>query len=165
MAKKSNSKKVSIGLDKLVYGCAALLALVAFCMLFVPALSVDTGLLVATFKGTEVVFGLEGYFVFSFMNFLTYLFVVAALVFAVLRLFGVVKSKLFDLLAAGLLIAAGILFFMASVFAAPVTTGLLPYASVYNSAKVGLLAGPIVAGILSLLAGAGVLCYSLLGIK
>ena len=155
MAKK-RSKKISFGVDKLLYCVAALLAVVAICMVFAPALLVDPGLLAAQFKGTEVLFGLENYFAFSFLNLLTYLFAIAGLVFVLLKLVGA-KSKVFDLLGAGLLIAAGVMFFMTGVFAAPIGS----YATVYQNSAISLLAGPILAGIFSLLAGAGVLCFAL----
>ncbi|MBQ8468278.1 MAG: hypothetical protein IJ542_00805 [Clostridia bacterium] len=161
MAKKS--KKVSIGVDKLIYGCAAVLGLVALFLIFAPAAHMEYGLLGGTFSGTELVFGLEDSFVFSFMNFLTYLLLVAGLVLVVLRLCGVVKGKLFDLLAACLLIAAGVLFFLVATLSVPVKDSLT--ATVKANGTINLLVGPILAGIFSLLGGAAVLCYSLLGRK
>ena len=101
--------------------CEVLLALAAFIMLFLPALGLkDTD---TTYSGMQITFGYSAkvgalsvrYFEFSFMNFLTYIFAVAALVLAVLKLF-IKDSKLITILVASLLVAAGIFFFLALPF-------------------------------------------------
>ena len=163
MAKKSSkSKKITLSVEKLVYACAAVLGLVALFLIFAPALNVSTSLTVSTYTGTQVVFGLEDYFAFSFMNLLTYLLLLGGIVLVVLKLVGL-KSKLFDLLGAALLIAAGVLFFITVGFTI-LTDGYASIVALAGATK-SLAAGPIVAGILSLLSGAGVLCYALLGKK
>jgi len=159
MAKKS--KKISVSVDKLVYAGIALLALVALCLIFAPAVTLDYALLTGTYKGTEVVFGLEDSFAFSFMNLLTYLLLLGGVVMYALKLAGA-KSKLFDLLGAGLLIAAGVLFFFVLTFIVPANTLT---ETVLKNGENHLLAGPIVSGILCLLGGACGLCYALLGRK
>ena len=159
MAKKS--KKVSISVNKLVYAGVALLALVALFLIFAPAVSLDYGLLTGTYKGTEVVFGLEDSFLFSFMNLLTYLLLLGGIVMYVLKIAGV-KSKLFDFLGAALLIAAGVLFFLTITFIVPANTLT---ETVLKNGENHLLAGSIVSGILCLLAGGCGLCYALLAKK
>ena len=87
MAKKSSkSKKITLSVEKLVYACAAVLGLVALFLIFAPALNVSTSLTVSTYTGTQVVFGLEDYFAFSFMNLLTYLLLLGGIVLVVLKL-------------------------------------------------------------------------------
>lgn len=161
MAKKS-AKKISISVDKLVYCVAAVLGLAALLLIFAPAASLEYSLFSGTFKGTELVFGVEDAFVFSFLNLLTYLLLLGGIVMLVLKLVGA-KSKLFDLLGAGLLIAAGVMFFLVAAFALPIKNSLCE--AVYQYGTVHLLVGPILAAVFSLLSGAGILCYALLGKK
>ena len=101
--------------------CEVVFALAAFVMLFLPAIAQKNS--DATYSGMQVTFGYSAkvgalslrYFEFSFMNFLTYIFVAASLVLAVLKLF-IKDSKLITILVASLLVAAGIFFFLALAF-------------------------------------------------
>ena len=102
--------------------CAAALALLAVIFMFLPAITY-TGSgdpAVKTISGFGTVFGYKtddwNYLAFSFLNFLTFLFVVAAIVLLVLNNFGK-GFKFLNLVAAGLLLVAGIFFFLCLAFA------------------------------------------------
>ena len=98
---------------------AALLAVVAICMMFVPAVVRASSLsdkLNITYTGAQVTFGYKEantgieIFVFSFMNFLPYLLLVAGIVFSVLSVLGKL-GKIAPFVSAVCYLAAGILFF------------------------------------------------------
>lgn len=164
------AKKKGIDLKLILSGLAVLLGLVAFFMLFAPAIkyTVKVGSLSnsTTYKGTQIVFGytakadtivgsIEGeVFKFSFMNLLPYILVLAGIVFSVLSALGKLGS-LSKIIAAACFVVAGVLFFMAITFTAYASDN----ADVVKSFKenCSLQAGPIVAGILSILAGVSAL--------
>lgn len=104
-------------ISSILTAVSALLGVVAFIMLFLPAIGLkdaDT-----TYKGLDVVFGYKGkvinteytVFNFSFMNLLTYILVLAGVVLGVLNIVGKKPSKLFALIAAVAFLLAGIFFF------------------------------------------------------
>lgn len=110
-------------MSSILTAVAALLGIVAFIMLFLPAIGVkdaDT-----TYKGLDIVFGYKGkvltveytVFNFSFMNLLTYILVLAGVVLSVLNLVGKKPSKLLALIAAAAFLVAGIFFFCSVSFA------------------------------------------------
>ncbi len=80
MAKKKSKKQIS----SIVSLISAALGIVALVMIFLPAIGVkDTE---TTYTGLQIVFGYKGttgvtIFEFSFMNLLTYLLVIAGVVF------------------------------------------------------------------------------------
>ena len=93
MAKKKSKNLLGMLLPVV----AALLAVVAICMMFVPAVVRASSLsdkLNITYTGAQVTFGYKEantgieIFAFSFMNFLPYLLLVAGIVFSVLSVLG-----------------------------------------------------------------------------
>ena len=152
MAKKKSSK---ISVSNLLYCAALVLGVVAVCMIFVAAFSVKRPLLTDTFTGLQAVFGYKSgdftYLGFSFMNLLTYILLLAAVIFAVLKLCGVVKGKAFNFVVAALFIVAGVFFFITPNFAAYGETYKTYVDAVGSSVALG--AGSIVAAITSICAG------------
>ena len=122
MAKKKSSrktvksKKCSINLW---YCGVALLSLVALVMIFATSVKLNGALTGTTgYTGLQTTFGYTdefnlSMFSFSFMNLLTYLLVIAALVLATLKAFGCIKGKCADYVLICLFVVAGILFFLA----------------------------------------------------
>ena len=159
-------------LSSLLTAVAALLGVVAIVMLFLPAVALDIESDVAkkviaaalggeSYTGLQVTFGLSKnditYFGFSFMNLLPYLLRLGGVVLALLNVFGKKPSKLFAIIAAALFIVAGILFFCTVGFAAVNEDLTKLFSALKGDVKdyLALSAGPIVAGILSILAGVG----------
>ena len=108
--------------------CAAALALIALLLMFAPAIAYkDPDASLSTFNGFQTIFGYSEsntvggstvttyYIDFSFMNFLTFIFTVAAIVLLVLNNFGK-GFKFLNLVAAGLLLVAGVFFFLTLAF-------------------------------------------------
>ncbi len=152
-------KKQVITLKNALYFVPIVLSIVAICMLFVTALSYNYTVPIAGeqnfgFTGVEAVFGKENFLAFSFMNLLSYIFVLVAAIFAVLRLFGVLKSKLFDYVIVALFVVAAIFFFLNVQFV--VWTESVKTVINTFDVKFVLGAGPIVAGVLSLVSAASV---------
>lgn len=155
-------KKAKLQVGKIVAGAAALLGLIAFCMLFAPQLAAkkvlgyDTGI---TYTGINVTFGKENVFSFSFPNLLTYIFALLGIVFAVLALLK--GGKLAAIISAAAFIAAGVFFFCTVPFTMPYVGELTGDAasSVAETARkaLELAAGAIVGGVFSLLAGLAML--------
>lgn len=151
----ANKKTSKFSVNNLLYCGATILGVVAICMIFVSAFSVKRPLITDTFSGLQSVFGFAEndftYLSFSFMNLLTYILVVVAVLFAILKLCGVLKSKLLNYVIAALFVVAGVFFFLTSTFAV--------YGEVYKTyveavgSSVALGAGSIVAGISSICAG------------
>ncbi len=151
-------KKNSIfTLKNILYSASVLLAVVAFCMLAVNAFSVTQSATIlgqtventTVYTGVQAVFGKENALAFSFMNLLSYIFVFAGVVLALLRVFGVLKSKIFDYVIVALFVVAAVFFFLTIQF----VVWDADLKSVLDLAKstYALGAGPIVAGILSIL--------------
>ena len=152
MAKKCN--KVA----KFAPIVAAVLGVVAVVMIFVAAVVFPMDYLDdVTFTGLQVTFGYAettdvfGSTVttevlkFSFMNLLPYLMVIGAIVLSVLAFLGK-GNKFFAIIAAVLFIVAGVLFFLTVAFTIDANGEGLGEGYVLG-------AGPIVAGICSILAG------------
>ncbi len=139
--------------------CEVVLAVAAFVMLFLPAIGIkDTD---TTYTGMNVTFGYSvgslvkvEYFGFSFMNLLTYIFVIAAAVLAVLKLF-MKDTKVLTLVISALLIVAGVFFFLTVSFSSP-NAGLTSLAkSLGGNLKDGLTLaiGSILGGVFAILGG------------
>lgn len=148
-------KKVKINnLGLIVSAVSALLAVVAFFLMFAPAATYEilgtkgsyTGAQM-TFGYSETVLGSEIAIInFSFLNLLPYILIVAGIVFNFLTKF----CKFSNFISAGCYVVAGVLFFLVIVMCMPNVEN----ADLVNSFKENLTlgAGAIVAGILSILA-------------
>ncbi len=144
--------------------CEVVLAIAAFCMLFLPAVGIkdsDT-----TYSGMNVTFGYSvkvllevKVFEFSFMNLLTYIFAVAAAVLACLKLF-VKDSKVITLVVSALLIVAGVFFFLTVQFTSVNANATSVIKAVGGDIKGGLTLGigAILGGVFALLGGATACC-------
>lgn len=166
MAKRGKSKSIQLSLCFIVLEC--LLAVVALVMVFVPALGVNNSN--TTYSGLNVIFGCKvangnaDLFYFSFMNLLTYILVLAAIVLIILK-FVFKKRMLFNLLIALILVVAGIFFFLTKQFTllnesavnvtnfASAVSQLLGGGSFKAMDAFYLAAGPIVSGILVIIGG------------
>ncbi|MBQ8451835.1 MAG: hypothetical protein IJ538_03565 [Clostridia bacterium] len=133
---------------------AVLLGIVAVCMIFVHSLTVNLALgATAEYTGLQATFGYTAkgtlvdvvHFSFSFMNLLSYLLVLAAVVLVVLRLANVVKAKAVDWIAVILFVVAGVLFFLMPQLAV---------SELYNGVTKTLAVGAILSAVFSLVAGA-----------
>lgn len=150
-------------IEKFIPVIAALLGVVAIIMLFLPAVVVSEDV---SYNGWQAIFGLTKtektllgeanveYLVFSFMNLLTLILVAAGIVLCVLSFIGK-GNKFFAFIAIACFIVAAVFFFLTVAFttAGSVYTldGNLAQEKVKEAWKLG--AGPIIAGILSILAG------------
>ncbi len=161
MAKKKAKKS---NLPLILTAACVVLALVSLVMIFVSAVGVVDS--ETTYTGWQTVFGytkesnLFGeieVLKFSFMNLLPYIFVVGAIALAILGALGK-GVKLFNFVACGLLIAAGVLFFLNVSFLqinedATSIWGAFG-ANIKENLKLG--AGAIIAGICAILSGLSV---------
>ena len=118
------AKKKSNNLAKYFPFATIVLSILAFVMLFLPAIVTKEAKLDTDYSGFQLAFGykeMHGKEVtilsFSFMNFLTVLLPLVALVLTALNSFGKKQNKLFTLLAAICLAVAGVFFFMSLNFA------------------------------------------------
>lgn len=160
-------KKAKFNVGKIVTGLAAVMALVAFFLMFAPAVSIKNS--DTTITGAQVTFGydtalplVKGLGFSSY--FIPYLLVVAGIVFSVLSILGILP-KISTFVSMGCYIAAGILFFLAVQMINPIVD--LGSSSVGSSiaaetAKkfketLALAGGAIASGVLSIVAGAGAL--------
>lgn len=158
--------------NNILYLVAAVLGVVAVCMIFVAAFVVKdsgTGALSETYTGLQAVFGYStekaDYLAFSFMNLLPYVLVIAGVVIAVLRFFGVAKNNIMDWVSVALFVVGGILFFCTASFTilSEGYNDLIKAANVIKTyVTTGLGAGPIIAGICSILSGATVVAKNLM---
>lgn len=117
------AKKKSNNLAKYLPFATIVLSILAFVMLFLPAIVTKEAKLDTDYSGFQLAFGykeMHGKEVtilsFSFMNFLTVLLPLVALVLTLLNAFGKKQNKLFTLLAAICLAVAGVLFFCSLEF-------------------------------------------------
>ena len=162
------AKKKKSNLGKVFYAVALVLGIVAVAMLFVTAVKTpDTTVLGATVKGNTVsgfqlAFGYAEDEVarlgFSFMGLLPWLLTLAGTVVTLLNTLSKKGSALFDFVAVGTFIAAGVLFFLTPnfmIFADTIPGGIL------KAMDWKLAVGSIVAAITSLLAGVVVLAKNL----
>ena len=148
MAKKSSKKKTL----KLVFTCLEVVfAIAALCMIFLPAIGVkdsDT-----SYSGLNAVFGYSTktnllvstvetqVFSFSFLNLLTYLLVLIAVVLLILKLAFKKQAKLVNLLSIILLIVAGVFFFLVVQFSVVAEGFSKLYAAFGSDPKAGLTLG------------------------
>ncbi len=142
---------------------AAVLALAAIFMMFLPAVSIKG--IDGTFQGIHVIFGYfktpkdllgnvyqVNYFGFSFMNLLTYILLIAAVVVLVLNMLGK-GGKFANLIALALLIVVAVFAFCTIPFAVAGQNEVLgSMVSMWKMEDLTLLGGPIVTGILAILA-------------
>ncbi len=166
MAKKKSKKSPLTSVGVLTAMAAALLAVVAICMMFVPAATVnDTNM---TYTGLQLTFGysedtLLGTVTvlnFSFLNFLPYLLALAGIVFSVLTALGKL-GKIAPIIATVCYLAAGVLFFLVITMCVPNSGDSKDLADLFRK-TLSLGAGAIVAGVLSILAA---LCSAVAVIK
>ena len=167
MAKK---RKKSSTLSLALSAGAVLFAIVAVCMMFVNAATVDVKLTEVNFTGAQLAFGYKEtigskdfeILSFSFMNLLPYLLALGGGVVAVLAALGK-KSFLFNVIATACFVAAAIFFFTAITYITVANTageGLLNQAwksvveSIRNSENVKLAIGSILGGVFSVIAAA-----------
>lgn len=150
-------KKSKFDLGKILTLAAMLLALVAFFLMFAPAVETK---LTTTYTGAQVAFGYSKesakILVFS-AYFLPYLLTVIGLVFSLLSVLGVLP-KVSRFVAFGCYIAAGILFFLAVQMSTPNVSDKLDSEiknQVIKAHREGLTLayGAILSGIFALLAG------------
>lgn len=167
---KRKSKSLN---NKFLYLVAAVLGVVAVCMIFVTAFVVsDTRTVLsmdATYTGLQTVFGYASddveYLMFSFINLLPYLLVIAGVVIASLKFFGVLKNSLMDWISVVLFVVGGVLFFCTANFTilAETYVDLIDVANLVKTyVTTGLGVGPIVAGICSILSGATLVAKNIL---
>lgn len=137
-------KTLKKNIDKLLYGCAALLALVAILLMFAPASVVEAFGKQTTYTGAQMAFGYEthGLTVFgASANILTYILFALGLIFATLGIFA--KSCKYPCyIAIACLLLAGIFSFCVVPFC--VTEG--------DKGLLNLGAGAICSGIFGILA-------------
>lgn len=157
MSKKKNKSL----LGKVIYALAIVAGIAAICMMFVTSLRIEGNLSflrsTSEFTGAQTTFGYATenatYFQFSFMNLLPYVLVLVAVVLTALKLFGVLKSNLFDFLSLAMFVVAGVFFFLTVNFAV-MSEGLSNAINVANRlttvVTTHLGVGAIVAGVLSL---------------
>lgn len=140
------------------------LGIVAICMMFTNSVGLALKIGEKTsestaYSGLNATFGKENVFAFSFMNLLTYILVIAAIVFAILKLTNVFSGKLSSILTTILFVVAGVFFFCSGTFSVVVeefntANSLLGSITGNNLVVVKTLEiGSIIAGICSLLAG------------
>lgn len=156
MAKKKGKKNLLTNVGVLTAMAAALLAVVAICMMFVPAAVVTdtkityTGLQLTFGYSEDTILGTVSILDFSFLNFLPYILALAGIVFNVLTALGKL-GKIAPIVATVCYLAAGILFFLATTMCAPHTGDSKDLADAFRE-TLSLGAGAIVAGVLSILA-------------
>lgn len=165
MAKKKSSSKKSVNLGQIMSIVAIVLGVVALAMMFVTTVNVpetDLGVFGTVeyegYTGLNIAFGYSENDVeiltFSFMGLLPYLMVLAGVVLTALSSFGKKPSRLLDDIAGGLLVVAGVLFFMMPNFMVFADNII---AKGISGAEFKAVAGAIVAAITSLIAGVAML--------
>lgn len=167
MAKK---RKKSSTLGLALSAGAVLFAIVAVCMLFVNAVTVDLKLTDVNFTGAQLAFGYKEtigskdieILSFSFMNLLPYLLALGGGVVAVLAALGK-KSFLLNVIATACFVAAAIFFFTATAYITVAKTageGVLNQTwksvvdAIKDSENVKLAIGSILGGVFSIVAAA-----------
>ena len=161
-------KKSNVG--KLLSLIAAVLGIVAFVMMFVDTIKVpdtDLGALGTVegegYSGLKVAFGYKedsvAIFKFSIMGLLPYLLTLTAVVLTLVNAFSKKQNKMFDLVSAGALIVAGVLFFVMPNFVVCADTIVGKIAAEIDYK---LAVGAIVSAISAIISGALLLVKSLL---
>lgn len=159
-------KKQFFTLQNILYLVVSVLSVVTICMMFVTAFTTTQSATVlgqtvenvTTYTGLEAIFGKEDVLLFSFMNLLSYILVLAALVLLILKLCGVLKSKVFDYVIVALFVVAAVFFFLTVQFVVWEESAKSVLDLAQSTYALG--AGTIVAGVLSLLSAAGVVVAS-----
>lgn len=145
---------------------SVILAAVAVCMIFLPAISYAkangeavnyTGLQVTFgFSETQASLGSASYvtewFKFSFMNLLTYVLLIVGIVFAVMQM-NKKQSKLFTLITAACFVVGGVFMFMVVNYSI-VGAGQVTGATLLDKQNMSLGIGAIIGGAAACLAGA-----------
>lgn len=150
------SKKNSGKMGNIMSFIALLFAVAAVCMIFVPSVTISVQVLGDTsYSGLNAVFGYTtenidyAIFSFSFMNLLTYIFAIAAIVIILLKVFGVCKAKMFDYIAIALLAVSAVFFFLMPVFSiSPYVTDLTKVLA--DAASIKLAIGAILGGVFAI---------------
>lgn len=145
-------------IKKIVYGVAALFAVIAIIMLAAPALSAKVG--DGSASGADVAFGNKDKgFAFSFLYFLPYLLVIIGLAFTVVALLGKL-GKVAPIVAIVCYVVAAVLFFLpVQAFSIDAPAGMpAEYVNEYkkvmaDAMNIGI--GAIMAAIFSIVAAAG----------
>ena len=157
MAKKTSGKGANV--KKVIFAVALLLGIGAICMLFVPAIKLGDN---TTYTGLQAVFGytektnalittIETEMLkFSFMNLLTYIFVIAGIVFSLMNVLRKKPSVCVTFVSAALFIVSAVFFFLAPQF---IVLADATNALVTLGAELTLGVGSIIGGILAGLAG------------
>ena len=150
---KSNSGKI-LGI------LAALLGIVAVCMIFIETVKVpDTKVLGvavegAGYTGLKVAFGFKesdiGVFAFSFMALLPYLLAVGGVIVSVLNATSKKGNKMLDFVSAVLFVVAGVFFFLMPGFVVGADTAL---GKIAGAIEYELATGAIVSAISAVVAG------------
>lgn len=153
-------KKSKSNLGKILGVLAAVLGIVAICMIFVETVKVpDTKILGAVvegagYTGLKVAFGFEesdvGVFAFSFMALLPYLLMIVGVVLSLLNATGKKGNKMLDFVSAILFVAAGVLCFLMPGFVVGADTVL---GKIAEAVEYELAVGAIVSAIASIVAG------------
>lgn len=170
MAKKKTNSKKSFSLNQIMSIVAIVLGVVALAMMFVVTVNVpatDLGVLGTVeyegYTGLNVAFGYSENEVailsFSFMALLPYVMVLAGIVLTALNTFGKKSRRLFDDLAGGLFLVAGVMFFMMPnfmVFADNIV------AKVAAELEYKAVIGAIVAGVGAVVSGVAMFAKTLL---
>ena len=177
MAKK---KGLKLDLGMILCGAAALLGLVAICMLFAPNLTKTVTILgksnTVEYSGLETVFGKEHVydsswgemesqpFNFSFLSLLPYLLALVGVVFAVLAALGKL-GKIAPIVAAACFVVAAVFFFIA------IPTCVLNVSDKLSKDDISKLkeayelgAGVIVAGVFSIVAALAVVAPTVMNL-
>ena len=150
---KSNSGKI-LGV------LAALLGIVAICMIFIETVKVpDTKVLGVVVEGSgytglKVAFGFKesdiGVFAFSFMALLPYLLAIGGVVLSVLNATSKKGNKMLDFVSAALFVVAGVFFFLMPGFVVGADTAL---GKIAEAVEYEFATGAIVSAITAIVAG------------
>lgn len=162
-------KKSGLNLGKILGLVAAVLGLVAVCMIFVDTVKVpDTEILGKViegegYTGLKVAFGYKtddvAVFSFSFMAVVPYLLMIAGVVLAVVNSMAKKSNKILDIVVCGLFVVAAVLCFVMPNFVVCADTLLGKIAAEIDYT---LAIGAIVSAITSILAAAAVLVKALM---
>lgn len=152
MAKKKHKKQIK----SVVSLVSAILGIVAVIMLFLPAVAIKNT--ETTYSGLRITFGYSEnnvtVFNFSIMNLITYLLVVAGVLFTLLGMLGK-GSKFATFIAAAAFIVAGVFFFLSVAFCSPngTASSIIGFFGVNIKDSLTLAYGSIIGGVVSLIAG------------
>ncbi len=140
-------------LNNIMYALATILGVVAICLMFAPSISYTVTVLgkdvTTAYTGVQVTFGHNvkdvAYLAFSFMNMLSYVLLLVAVVLTVLKLCGVLKSNIVNYVIVALYVVSAIFFFCTVSF-----TVFGEYFETLKNIEWKLGVGAIVSGVLSI---------------